>query len=138
MNTFKTFATASVLFVLAGCAHRRHQAENHAPPPTPAQQATAALENDRNDFVNRTQARIDEMSKFAADLRAKADTAQKPQKKKLENAADDIDSSLKDVEKELTDVRQAAPENWIDEKRDVTKTMQQAETQYSNSVRLLQ
>jgi hypothetical protein len=137
MKKFNYVVTIGAFVALAGCAHHRHQAEN-PPPPTPAQQAAANLNNERNDFVNRTQARINEMSKFASDLRARAATAQKPQKKKLENAADDMDSSLKDVEKELTDVRQAAPENWLDEKRDVTKTMQQAETQYSYSVRLLQ
>jgi hypothetical protein len=127
----------AVSFVaLSSCAHKRQQAE--APPPTPAQQAQAALANERDSYVNQTQSRIDEMTKFASDLRAKAETAQKPQKKKLQNAADDMDSSLKDVEKELTDVREAAPENWIDEKRDVTKTMQRAETQFSNSIRLLQ
>jgi hypothetical protein len=127
--------TASALVALAGCAHSQKQAEN---PPTPAQQAVSNLEHDRTDYVNRTQSRIDEMTKFAGDLRAKASTARKPTKKKLENAADDMDTALKDVEKELTDVRQAAPENWLDEKRDVTKTMQRAETQYENSIRLLQ
>ena len=49
-----------------------------------------------------------------------------------------METALKDAQKELADVKTAATENWIDEKRDVTKTMQQAEQQYSNSVHLIQ
>jgi glutamine amidotransferase PdxT len=137
MTKLTFVATATSLVFLAGCAHSHKRAENN-PPPTPKQIAVMQLDTDRNAYVTQTQSRVDEMTKFSEQLRAKAAAAQKPQAKKLENAADDMDASLKDVEKELTDVRQAAPENWLDEKRDVTKTMQRAETQYNDSVRLIQ
>ena len=136
MNKMILMVAAASMVTLSACAHRSKHAEN--PPPTPAQQAQANLAIERDSYVSQTQNRVNEMSKFAADLRAKAETAQKPQSKKLQNAADDMDSALKEVEKELADVKASAPENWIDEKRDVTRTMQQAETQYSNSVRLIQ
>jgi hypothetical protein len=136
MNKLNFVVIASALLTLAGCAHTHKQAEN--PPPTPKQVAVTQLEGDRSEFISRTQARIDEMSKYATQLRERSVTAQKPEKKKLENAADDLDSSLRDAKKDLTEVRDAAPENWLDYKRDVTKTMQSAETQYSNSVHLIQ
>ena len=136
MNKMNLLVLGTSVAMMAGCAHHTKNADN--PPPTPAQQAQSQLNVERDQYVATTQNRIDEMTKFASDLRAKAETAQKPTKKKLQNAADDMDASLKEVSKELADVKSAAPENWLDEKRDVTKTMQQAETQYSNSIRLLQ
>lgn len=136
----KKFVIAAAAMVLvAGCSSaQKKNAQNNPPPPTPEQKAVTDLGNDRQDFVNRTQARIDEMSRFSAQLRTKADTTANPQKKKLSNAADDMDSDLKDVANSLNEVKQAAPQDWLDYKRDVTKSMQQAETQYSNSIRLLQ
>jgi hypothetical protein len=137
MNKMNLLVLATSFTALAGCAHRTRQVD-HVVQPTPAQVAQANLTNDRETYVAQTQTRVNEMTKFANDLRARAETAQKPQSKKLQNAADDLDTALKDVEKNLTEVKSAAPENWMDYKRDVTKTMQQAETQYSNSVRLMQ
>lgn len=136
MNKLNSIVTVSALIALAGCAHANKRADN--PPPTPQQTAVAQLNGDRAEFIARTQARIDEMTKYATQLRDRSATAQKPQKKKLENAADDLDSSLRDAKKNLAEVTEAAPENWLDYKRDVTKTMQTAETQYSNSVHLIQ
>ena len=136
MNRLNLVLSASAMIALAGCAHSHKRSD--APPPTPQQAAVSQLDGDRTDFIARTQTRIDEMSKYAAQLRSRAETAQKPQKKKLENAADDLDSTLKDVQKNLVEVREASAENWLDYKRDVTKTMQTAETQYSNSVHLIQ
>ncbi len=137
MKKMNLLIVAASFVALSACASKRHQAEQQTPPPTPAQQAEANLAGERDAYVGQTQTRIDEMKKFAADLRARAETTPKPQKKKMQNAADDMDSALRDVEKELADVKDAAPANWLDEKRDVTKTMQRAETQYSSSITLL-
>ena len=132
-----SFVLASTALILtAGCSHASKHADQ--PAPTPQQQAVAQIGADREAYVAQTQTRINEMQKFGDTLRAQATTAQKPRQKKLENAADDMDSSLKDVSKALTNVKQAAPENWLDEKRDVTKAMMRAETQYSDSVHLIQ
>lgn len=137
MNTSKVLIATLGFVALAGCTHANKRAEN-PPPPTPQQQAVIQLNTDRDAYIAQTQTRIDEMHKFSENLRAQADAAQKPRQKKLQNAADDMESALKDVDKELADVKTSAPENWIDEKRDVEKTMMRAETQYSNSVRLIQ
>jgi hypothetical protein len=126
-------ALAAVGFV--GCSHSQKRAEQ--PAPTPAQQAVTQLSTDRDAYVNATQARLQTMQQLAGDLRNRASQTQKPQSKKLENAADDMESYTKDVERQLADVKSAAPENWVDEKRDVEKVLSRAESHYSNSVSLL-
>ena len=124
---------------LSGCSSKSKQAEKA--PPTPAQAAASQLETDRVAYVNRTQTRVDQMTEFSRQLRttsqgiAAADAAKA---KKQQNAADDLDSLLTDVRKELGDVKSAQTANWVDEKRDVEKVMSRAETQYSNSVTLMQ
>ncbi len=137
MSKPNLFILGVALIFTAGCSHSSKRAEQPVPQ-TAHQQAVTQIGADRDAYVAQTQARIDEMQKFAENLRAQAVTAQKPRQKKLENAAEDMDSSLKDVSKELANVKQAAPEDWLDEKRDVTKAMMRAETQYSDSVRLIQ
>lgn len=136
MNKMNLVVVGSALLMAAGCSHKQTRQEAKAAP-SAQEVAVSGLETERNDYVSRTQTRVDEMTKFATDLRTQAAAAQKPRSKKLENAADDMDSTLKDVTKELTDVKSAAPENWLDEKRDVEKSLMRAETQYSNSIRLL-
>lgn len=109
-------------------------------PPSPAAQAQAQLGAEQTNYVSQTQTRLDQLTKFSQDLRIQAATAgSDPAKaKKMSNAADDLEALLIDVRKELADVQTAAPTNWVDEKRDVQKTMSRAETQYSNSVSLMQ
>jgi hypothetical protein len=107
-------------------------------PLTPQQQAMNQMAIDREAYLTQQQARIDQLQKFSQNLRQQSATAQAPRNKKLTNAADDLDSLLKDATSSMTGVRTAAPENWTDYKRDVEKSMSRAETQYSNSVRLLQ
>ncbi len=139
MNKPSLVIASALLMFAAGCSHAGKRADHAAAAaPTPQQQAVMNLNTDRDAYIGQTQTRIDEMQKFSDNLRAQAATAQKPRAKKLENAADDMESTLKDVNKELADVKTAAPENWLDEKRDVTKAMMRAETQYNDSVRLIQ
>ena len=139
MNKPSLLIAGAFLMFAAGCSHAGKRADHAAVvAPTPQQQAVTNLNTDRDAYVAQTQARINEMQKFSESLRAQAATAQKPRAKKLENSADDMESALKDVNKELADVKTAAPENWLDEKRDVTKAMMRAETQYNDSVRLIQ
>ncbi len=132
----QVLVAAAAVVLLAGCSHKETRAQA-APAPTAQEKAVTQLDAERTSYVQRIQARIDEMTKFANDLRTQSAAAQKPRSKKLENAADDIDSTLKDANKELADVKTAAPENWLDEKRDVEKSMMRAETQYTESVRLI-
>jgi hypothetical protein len=138
-KAFTVLALTAATGLLANCASSEKRADHRAAP-SAADQATSNLDADRTQFVTTTQARIDEMTKFSQQLRSKADAAQtpRPQGKKLANAAEDLDSLLNDARKSLTDVRSAAPANWVDYKRDVTKTLDRAETAYANDVRLLQ
>ena len=135
-KTFQLLAMVATVALLANCSSPSKQNDRKAA--TPAQAAVGNLNNDRNVFVNQTQARIDEMTKFAQELRVKAGTAPRPQAKKMTNSADDLDSLVNDVRTSLTDVRTAAPENWVDNKRDVEKYLNRAESAYSNDVKMLQ
>ncbi|RYZ76043.1 MAG: hypothetical protein EOP05_06195 [Proteobacteria bacterium] len=135
------FVKAAVLAVAAvgfvGCSHSAKKEEVAAQPPTAQEQAKSQLASDRDAYVAATQARLESMQKMAGDLRTRAAATQKPQSKKLENAADDMESFNKDIERQLADVKQAAPENWVDERRDVEKVLSRAESFYSQSVTLL-
>ena len=126
---------ATAMFATAGCST---DSKKDNPPPTPQQQVNNKLTTERTSYVDQTQTRIDQLTKYSTDLRTHADQAQKPQNKKLENAADDMDSLLSDARKSLSDVKTSAPENWIDYKRDVEKSMDRAESEYSNTVHLLE
>ena len=139
VNALLGATSAMVLVGLAtGCASEQKKQASAPPPPTAAQLAVTQAASDRTAYVQQTQTRIDQLTKFSGDLRTKAATAQKPQNKKLENTADDMDSLLGDAKKSLNEVTTSAPENWIDYKRDVEKSMDRAENEYSNSIRLLQ
>ena len=124
----------SLTATIAACSHSK---KHEDAPPTPAQQAQSQLINDRTAYVNQTQARIDQLTKYSADLHTRSATAPKPNDKKLANAAEDLDSLISDAKKSLTEVQTAAPENWIDYKRDVDKSMTRVEAQYSNTMSLL-
>ncbi len=126
-------ALAAVGFV--GCAHSSKHEEKKQP--TAQEQAVQQMSSDRDAYVAATQSRLQTMQKLANDLRTRANEVQKPQSKKLENAADDMDSYTKDIERQLADVKNAAPENWVDERRDVEKVLSRAESFYSNSVTML-
>lgn len=141
-NTTKKYVGALLLSALVGpaigCASKNKQAE--APPPTPAEQAVSQLDSDRSAYVSQTQSRIDQMNKFSTELRTQAaqiEASDKVKAKKMQNASDDLNSLLDDVRSELADVTSSLPENWLDEKRDVDKSMARAESQYSNSVTLM-
>jgi hypothetical protein len=122
----------AVSLIAACSSSQKHQA---GPAPTPQQQAASQMSNERTTYVNQTQSRIDQLSKFSSDLHTRAASAQKPNDKKMMNAAEDLDSLITDAS--LTEVKTAAPENWIDYKRDVEKSMDRAESQYSNSLSLV-
>ncbi|MES2854255.1 MAG: hypothetical protein V4692_00250 [Bdellovibrionota bacterium] len=140
MTLFKTLTIASACALTIGtigCASNNKRTAA-APAPTPAQQAVSQLETDRSTYVSQTQSRIDTIESFANDLEARAESTDKVKAKKMQNASEDMNSLLEEVRKELADVTSAAPQNWIDEKRDVERTLERAESNYSNSVRLLQ
>jgi hypothetical protein len=105
---------------------------------TPEQQVQQQQTRDRDAFIAQTQARIDQLNKYAQDLLNRAASSPKPQSTKMENAAEDLDFQLKDARKQLTDVRTAAPQNWVDEKRGVERSMDRAESQYSNTSHMFQ
>lgn len=131
----KSLLVLTMAFGVAACAGKQ---KNEAPPaPTAAEQAATDLQNERTDYVATTEARVAELTKASGDLRAKSQASPKVQAKKLSNAAEDLDSMLVDVRKSLDEVKAAAPENWIDYKRDVEKAMSRAETQYNSSITLL-
>lgn len=136
-----TFVKSAILAVAAigfvGCSHAEKKEEVAAAPPTAAEQAKSQQATDRDAYVAATESRLTTMQKLASDLRSRAATAQKPQSKKLENAADDMESFNKDIERQLADVKNSAPENWVDERRDVEKVLSRAESFYSTSVTLL-
>ena len=129
-----TLLTALSLTTACSSSSKKNQAQQ----PTPEQQMQQQQSRDRDAFVNQTQARIDQMNKFTQDLRNRAATSPKPQSTKMENAAEDLDAQLKDAAKQLTDVRTAAPQNWVDEKRGVERSMDRAESQYSNTSHMFQ
>lgn len=128
------FALSAALLVTVGCGSSD---KNMAAAPTEQQKAISQLDVSRNEYVNTTQSRIDKMAAFGTDLKTKANAAGKVRAKKMQNASEDLSSLLEDARMQLTEVRTAAPENWMDEKRDVESAMSRAETQYSNSVQLL-
>lgn len=124
---------AAVGFV--GCSHSSKKQEKQ--PPTAQEQAHQQMTSDRDAYVAATESRLQTLQKLSGDLRAKASQTQKPQSKKLENAADDMEAYTKDIANQLADVKNAAPENWVDERRDVEKVLSRAESFYSNSVSML-
>ena len=73
MNKLKLLVLVSSFAALSACAHRSRHAERAQP--TPAEAAQANLNIERDTYVAQTQTRIDEMSKFAAALRTRAETA---------------------------------------------------------------
>jgi len=138
-NVFGWFAMglASVMVLSAtGCMST--QKKEAAAQLTPAQQQQAQLAADRAAYVRQTQVRVGQLDQFSTQLRDKANATPKPQQKRIENAADDMESVLGDVKKSLREVTTAPPENWLDYKRDVEKSMDRAESQYSNTLNLLQ
>lgn len=128
-------ACLSFFFLINGCS--TSEKKPAPPPPTPAEQAAIQLNNERATYTNQTQARINQLAEFAKKLRTQAATAAKPQNKKMSNAADDLDSYLVDAKKGLDEVKTAAPQNWLDYKRDVDRAMTRAESQYSTATSLL-
>ena len=136
MNRFRlllksTFVVAAMVGA-AGCSSEpAHDNAQQQRPPTPQEEAARRSEAERQDYVQRTQARIDEMAKTMATLRTQAAQTAQPQRKKSENAADDMDALLRDARKELNDVKNSSPEAWHDEKRDVDTVMARAETRFS-------
>lgn len=136
---FIRLSTSAVILgcvLTVGCAGKPKQEAKREP--TAAEQATAQLDADRNNYVNQAQARIDSIEKFASDLDSNAANADKVKAKKMQNASDDIISLTEEARKELLDVKTAAPQNWLDERRDVERTLERAEATYSNSMRLIQ
>ena len=133
LNTTLSIVLAAALVV--GCSSgSKKQA---AAPPTPAERAMNQLAADRDAYVRSTQAKIDNMDAYANTLRAQSASTDRVRAKKMQNASEDLRSLLNDVRAELADVRASAPQNWVDEKRDVEKTLSRAETQYSSSTQLL-
>ncbi len=105
--------------------------------PTAEEQAVTQMSSDRDSYVTATQARIDALTNFGRELSQKSQSSDSVQRKKLSNASEDVNALLNTARRELADVKNSAPENWVDEKRDVERAMNLAESQYSNSVRLL-
>jgi hypothetical protein len=131
-------AGALVALACTACSSKDKKSNEAAvQPPTAQEKAVSQMGTDRDSYVSATQARIDGLNNFGRELRQKAQTSDSVQRKKLSNAAEDIGSILNDARRELADVKNAAPENWVDEKRDVEKAMNLAESQYSNSVYLM-
>lgn len=129
----------ALVFALSGCSSSEKKQANAQPAaPTAHEQAVTQLQSDRDAYVNRTDAKITQYRQHAENLRARAATQQKPMDKKLSNAAEDMESTLKDVQTALTEVKTAAPQNWLDYKRDVEKAINRADAQYANSTTLLQ
>ncbi len=137
MKSFLTLAAVAT-FALVGCSSKDKKQETPQPP-TAAEQAKSQLDAGQATYVSQTEKRIGEMTKFSGDLRsASAKTTDKVRAKKMQNAADDLDSLLKDAGTSLNEVKTSTPENWVVFKRDVDKVMTRAETQFSNSVTLMQ
>jgi hypothetical protein len=121
--------------VISSCAENSKKQE--AAPPSAYDKTVSKMDANQEAYVVKTQSRIAELKSFGEQLRTKAAVATKPQGKKMSNAAEDLDSLIKDVTKQLADVSSASPTNWIDEKRDVDRALERAESKYSNSVPLL-
>jgi hypothetical protein len=134
-NAFKIIAAGFVITLAAACSSsQKHEA---VAPQTPAQQAAAQMNAERTNYVNQSQTRIDQLTKYSQDLRTRSASAQKPNDKKMQNAADDLDSLLNDARKSLNEVKTAAPDSWTAYKRDVEKSMDRAESEYSNSMSMI-
>ena len=133
MNLRTIFTLSAALVLTIGCG----SSDKKTAAPTEQQKAISQLDASRSEYVNVTQTRIDKMATFGTDLKTKATAADKVRAKKMQNASEDLSSLLDDARSELAEVRSAAPENWMDEKRDVESAMSRAETQYSNSVQFL-
>jgi uncharacterized protein YukE len=132
-----TLFLSAILFSMSftGCSSSPKK-ETHVP--TAKEQTVYQQDSDRNAYVAATQSRIDEIARLSNNLIGQSAQSNKVTAKKMQNASEDLNSLLNDVRRELNDVRTALPQNWVDEKRDVEKTLSRAETQYSNSVQLLQ
>lgn len=123
--------------LIGACSHKEKKSAEPAPQQDPQAQAASQLDAEKMGYVNRVQARIDELSRNAADMRSRAMSVAKPNQKKVQNAADDLDSLLKDARTSLDSVRSADATHWVDYRRDVDAAMGKAESQYSNSLMLL-
>jgi PBP1b-binding outer membrane lipoprotein LpoB len=137
----KCLATSTALVAalfLGACSHGNKKTEAQAAPPTAHDQAVTQLQVDRDAYVNSTDAKLNQYKQHADALRTRSASVQKPMNKKLQNAAEDLDSSVKDVQAALEEVKQAAPQNWLDYKRDVEKAVNRADAQFANSTSLLQ
>lgn len=135
-----SIALATVVSVLiTGCATppKREASQEPQSPETIAQLAENKIKAERSEYINQVQGRLEQLGQHSQDMRATAITSEKDKGKKLENAAEDLDSMLTDVKKNLAEVRTATPANWIDYKRDVDKALLRAETHYSNTQALL-
>ena len=140
LNSVLAYTVVLASFALGACAHndkRQDQQEAQKPAPTAQEQAVSQMQMDRDSYVQRVTNKLNEYQQHSQTLRNQASTAQKPMNKKLENAAEDMDSTLKDVSKALNEVKSSAPQNWLDYKRDVEKAMNRADAQFTNSTSLL-
>ena len=140
LNSALAYTVVMASFALGACAHNeKHQDQQQAQkaPPTAQEQAVSQMQMDRDSYVQRVTNKLNEYQQHTATLRQQAQSAQKPMNKKLENAAEDMDSTLKDVNTALNEVKSSAPQNWLDYKRDVEKAMNRADAQFSNSTSLL-
>jgi hypothetical protein len=136
VKTLKTLVVVGAAIGFAACSSKP---KTEAPKEqTAAERAAAGLQAEQTSYVQRTEARVAQLGQMVTDLRAKAATAEKPQNKKIENAAEDLSTLLGDVRKSLDEVKGASGDSWIAYKRDVEKAMSRAEIQYSNSISLLQ
>ena len=134
-----TVLALAVTLTLGACSSSEKKQENAPPaPPTAHEQAVNQLQSDRDAYISRTDAKITQYQQHAENLRARAATQQKPLDKKLSNAAEDMEANLKDIRSALGEVKAAAPQNWLDYKRDVEKAINRADAQYANSTTLLQ
>lgn len=138
-NRFKLSATLmamSMAFVgTAACSS--NEKKQQPAPPSPADQAMNRLATEKKSYVDHAQQRVNDLTEFASQLHEQSTKASIPKAKKMQSAAADLNISLLDVREELVDVKQAKPEDWIDQKRDVDRALNRAESQYTNSVSLL-
>jgi hypothetical protein len=126
---------SSACILTVGCASKqKHEANREQ---TAAEKTVTKLDNERDAYVKQAQSRIDSIEKSANDLESNSAKANKVQSKKMQNASDDIKALTDDARKELADVKSAAPQNWLDEKRDVERAIERAESTYSNAASLV-
>lgn len=140
-NAAKMMMTTSLMasaLLLGACSNGDKKADAQPTPPTAHEQAVNQLQTDRDAYVHSTDAKLSQYQQHADALRSRANSVQKPMNKKLQNAAEDLDSSVKDVQAALEEVKSAAPQNWLDYKRDVEKAVNRADAQFANSTTLLQ